>query len=360
MMSGPVKLFEELEVGALTLPNRVVMAPLTRSRADAERALGDLHAEYYAQRAGAGLIVSEATQISEQGIGYPATPGMHTDAQVAGWRKVTSAVHAAGGRIVAQLWHVGRISLPRYQPGGGPPVSASAVKPDGHAFTFEGMVPFVTPRALGLDEIAGVVSDYARAAARAKEAGFDGVEVHAANGYLIEQFLHTGTNRREDAYGGSVENRVRFLREVTEAVAGVWGADRVGVRVSPHSTGGGSSDADRKGTYGAAAAALEGLGVAYLHTLEPAEGVAPEDRVIGTLRENYSGVIIANAGYDAESGEALLRSGEADAIAYGRLFIANPDLPERFRQGAPLAEPDRATFYGGGAEGYTDYPRWEG
>ncbi len=355
-MSEPVKLFEELKVGALTLKNRVLMAPLTRSRADEERALGDLHAEYYAQRAGAGLIISEATQISQQGIGYPATPGMHTHAQVAGWKKVTAAVHEAGGQIVAQLWHVGRISLPRYQPGGGPPVSASAVKPDGDAFTFDGMVPFVTPRALEVDEIAEVVADYAHAARRAKEAGFDGIEVHAANGYLIEQFLHTGTNRREDGYGGSVENRVRFLREVTAAVVEIWGADRVGVRFSPHSTGGGSTDADRKETYGAAAAVLEELGVAYLHTLEPAEGVAPEDRIIGTLRQNYSGVIIANAGYDAASGEALLQSGEADAIAYGRLFIANPDLPERFRQGAPLNEPDRATFYGGGAEGYTDYP----
>ncbi len=359
-MSEPTELFKELKVGDLTLPNRVIMAPLTRSRADEERALGTLHAEYYAQRASAGLIVGEAAQISQQGIGYPDTPGLHTDAQVEGWRLVTDAVHEAGGLIFAQLWHVGRISLPRYQPGGGAPVSASAVKPDGNAFTFDGPVPFVTPRALELDELPGIVADYAAAARRAKDAGFDGVEVHAANGYLLEQFMHTGTNLREDEYGGAVENRVRLLREVTEAVVEVWGAGRVGVRVSPHSTGGGSHDEDRKETYGAAAKALDALGVAYLHTLEPAGGVAPEDRVIGTLRANYGGVIIANAGYDAETGEALLASGEADAIAYGRLFIANPDLPERFKRGAELNEPDPSTFYGGGAQGYTDYPTLQG
>lgn len=363
-------LLTPVQVGPYRLPNRMVMAPLTRNRAGEGNVPTDLMATYYRQRASAGLIVSEATQVAPEGLGYPHTPGIHTDAQVDGWQRVTSRVHAAGGRIFLQLWHVGRISHPDLQPEGRLPVAPSAVRPEGKAVTYEGPKPFQTPRALTTEEVAGVVEAYARGARNAYRAGFDGVEVHGANGYLIDQFLRDGTNRRSDRYGGPPEHRIRFLEEVVDAVAEVWGPERVGVRLSPMSGFNDMSDSDPLATFGAAADALGRRGLAYLHVVEPvgsrpppgerelSEGT-PGRRVVERIREGFGGVYVANNAYDRETGEAALRRGEADLIAYGRLFLANPDLPERFRVEAPLNEPDRESFYGGGAEGYVDYPTLE-
>jgi len=353
-------LFEPVQLGSLRLANRVVMAPLTRSRADAEGVPNRLMAEYYAQRASAGLIVAEGTNISPQARGYASTPGLYSPEQISGWREVTQAVHARGGKIFPQLWHVGRISHPSLQPGGVLPVAPSALCPIATAFTDEGFKACPTPRALRIDEIPDIVRQYAEAAGNALAAGFDGVEIHAANGYLIDQFLRDSTNQRTDAYGGSRENRARLLLEVAAAVAAVCGADRVGIRLSPlSSVNGADLDSDPAGTYGYAFEQLNGLGLAYIHVIE---GMTQGPREVHggfdlqLLRRSFKGCYIANNGYDLKLALHAREHNLADLIAFGRLFIANPDLVERLRHGAPLNVPDRSTFFGGGAAGYTDYP----
>ena len=364
-------LFESLTAGAMTLPNRIVMAPLTRSRSEQPGNLQTaMHAEYYAQRAGAGLIVSEATQISPEGQGYAWTPGIHTPEQVKRWRLVTDAVHAAGGRIVCQLWHVGAISHQVFQPDGGKPVSASAWQPDGEAFVGDlhpdgPTVRHPEARALELDEIPRLIEDYRHATRCACEAGFDGVEVHGANGYLIDQFLRSSTNKRDDRYGGSVENRTRLLDEVVQAVVETWEPGRVGVRLSPFGGAGGSRDDDPLTLYTAAAQLLSGRGLAYLHVIRPNDytggGSAGADgeAVLRSMHDAFEGVVIANAGFEAEEAAQWVEAGKADAIAFGRLFISNPDLPARISAGGPYNEAKQETFYGGGTEGYTDYPTLE-
>lgn len=351
-----MKLLEPFQLSPLTLNNRTVMAPLTRNRAK-DTVPQDMHVTYYEQRAGAGLIISEATQIAPMGQGYPDTPGIHNDEQVAAWKKVTDAVHGAGGHIYLQLWHVGRVSHSRYH-GGKVPVAPSAVKLEGNImypdFTYTGTDE--TPRALTLEEIPEVVEQYRVAAEHAKRAGFDGVEIHAANGYLIEQFLRTGTNKRTDAYGGSLENRLCFLKEVTEAVLTVWAAERVGVRLSPNNAEGSRGDADPVQTYTHAAKLLNAYKLAYLHAVEAEVG---KTKASSLLRNVYDGVLIVTGGQTKESGEALLQDDEADLIGYGKLYIANPDLATRFAQDATLNDWDNATFFGGGEEGYTDYPTLE-
>ena len=346
-------LLSPVQVGPYTLPNRMVMAPMTRNRAGAGEVPGDLAVTYYAQRASAGLLVTEGSQVSLQGIGYPNTPGIHTDAQVAGWRRVTDAVHERGGRIFLQLWHVGRISNPALQPAGALPVAPSAIAPEGTFRTVTGPQPYVTPRALELAEIPGVMAQFEDGARHALNAGFDGVEIHAANGYIIDQFLRDGSNHRTDAYGGPVESRARFLLEITEAVVGVWGADRVGVRLSPTSGFNGMSDSDPAATFGYTAGELRRFGLAYLHVIEP---VGTPNGVARLLRERFGSAFILNGGYNQETGNAALAAGAADLVSFGVLFLSNPDLPERFAEGAPLNEPDRKTFYIGGERGYIDYP----
>lgn len=363
MTKSTVTLFSPLQLGPYELPNRVVMAPLTRNRALAGDVPGPLNAKYYAQRASAGLIISEATQISRQGQGYPKTPGIYTQEQVAGWRLVTRAVHAQGGRIFLQLWHVGAISHSSFQPDGGVPVSPSGIAPHfGKVSTAGGeSVPFETPRALDAHEIPGIVEDYRRGAENALSAGFDGVEVHGANGYLLEQFLLGHSNRREDSYGGSIENRTRLLREVMDAVISVWGSERVGVRLSPWGRGY-SGEIDIVPLYTYVMRALANRNLAYLHLIEPhtREGSAPvpeEARSpLVTFRPFYPGVIVTAGGYTRDTAMAAVGSGLADAVAFGRIFIANPDLPRRLLENQPLNAYDRRTFYGGSDRGYTDYP----
>jgi N-ethylmaleimide reductase len=352
-------LFEPIQVGAIELRNRMVMAPLTRARAGVERIPNALMVEYYRQRASAGLIISEATHVSAQGIGWVETPGIHTDAQVQGWRHVTEAVHQEGGKIYLQLWHTGRASHPDFQVGGALPVSASAIAPIGDAHTPLGKKPYVTPRALETDEIPGVVQTYADATRRAQDAGFDGVEIHAANGYLIDQFLRDGSNHRTDGYGGSIANRLRFLQEVTEAVVAAWSANRVGVRLSPTNPFNDMKDSSSVATFSAAAELLNRYGLAYLHVLEalPGHFLAGEGEFVTPhLRQIFDGPLMVNGGYGRETGAEAIAQGEADLIAYGVPFIANPDLPERFRHNAPLNPPDPTTFYAPGQKGYTDYP----
>ena len=355
-MAAP-DLFTPIQIGPLALPNRVVMAPMTRNRAGAGNVPGALAADYYRQRASAGLIVTEATQVSPQGVGYPGTPGIHDDLQVAGWRRVTDAVHAAGGRIFLQLWHVGRISHPSLQPDGVLPVAPSAIAAKGDAFTASGPQPFVTPRALETAEIPGIVAQFQNGARLAQAAGFDGVEIHGANGYLIDQFLRDGTNHRTDRYGGNLQNRARFLLEVTEAVAGVWGPERVGVRLSPQSDFNDMHDSDPRATFGHAALALAPFGLAYLHIVEPV-GALPEGtpRLGPDLKEAFGGQLMVNGGYTRPLAEAALARGEADLVSFGSSFLANPDLPLRLARNAPLNAPEPATFYGGTERGYTDYP----
>jgi N-ethylmaleimide reductase len=359
-MNKTPTLFDPVQLGALALPSRIVMAPLTRCRAAEGNVPVALNAEYYRQRASAGMIIAEATSVSPQGFGYPNTPGIFTAAQVAGWRGVTSAVHAAGGRILLQLWHVGRISHPSYQPDGGLPVAPSAIKPQGKIFTGTAMEDYVAPRALERSEIPGVIAEYVHGARLAKEAGFDGVEIHNANGYLLDQFLRDGTNRRGDDYGGSVQNRVRLTLEVTEAVVGVWGADRVGIRLSPGGVFNDMHDSDPLETFGHVLKELDSMRLAYAHVTRVTaqdvahgakEGVGPRE-----LRPHYRGNIVSAGGFTRESGERALAEGWADAIAFGVPFLANPDLPERLRRHAALNVPDEATFYAPGPEGYTDYP----
>lgn len=354
-------LFSPVRLGSLTLKNRITMAPLTRCRAGAGDVPLEMHAKYYAQRAGAGLIISEATNISPQGKGYAWTPGIFTPEQVAGWRVVSDAVHAAGGLIFCQLWHVGRISHNDVQQGGGLPVSASAIKPRVKAFTETGFKECPTPRPLGTAEIAQVVADYAHAATCAKEAGFDGVELHAANGYLIDQFLRSKTNYRTDSYGGTLENRTRLLREATEALLRVWDADRVGVRLAPVSHANDVEDADPTRTFHRAVEILDQLGVGYIHIVE-GETIGPRNLQgfdFPALRRAFRGLYMANNGYTKELALEARAADAADLIAFGRPWMGNPDLVERLRLDAPLTDAPRATWYGGGEAGYTDWPVYQ-
>lgn len=345
-------LLAPLQLGDLHLPNRVVMAPLTRARAvGADRVPNALMARHYAQRAGFGLILSEATAVTPQGVGYADTPGLWSEAQVEGWRGVTEAVHAAGGRIVAQLWHVGRISDPVFLEGG-LPVAPSAVAPAGEVSLVRPKRPYVTPRALALDELPGIVAAYRQGAENARRAGFDGVEIHAANGYLIDQFLQDRSNQRTDAYGGPIENRMRLLLEIVDAAIEVWGAGRVGVHLAPRGDAHDMGDSDPQALFTQVARELGRRGVAFLCLREHLGA----GRLLPVIRETFGGAVIANEGLDPDSAEALLGRGEAEAVAFGRLAIANPDLVERIRQGAALNRPDPSTFYGGGETGYTDYP----
>ena len=346
-------LFDPVRIGDLELPNRIVMAPMTRNRSPGTVPTA-LNAQYYRQRASAGLIISEASQVSPQGVGYPNTPGIHEDAQVEGWRQVTDAVHGAGGRIFIQLWHVGRISHPSLQPDGALPVAPSALRPEGQAFTYEGPKDYVTPRALDAGEIPGIIEAYARATRNARDAGFDGVEIHAANGYLIDQFLRSGSNRREDGYGGCVANRARFLLEVTDAVATAWDPARVGVRLSPCGGFNSMRDDDPAETFTYAARALGERALAYVHVIELVETDNTFD--FRAIRDAFGGPYMANGAYDLEKATRVLEDGRADCVSFGMPFIANPDLPARLEEGAPLAEADQATFYGGDEKGYTDYP----
>jgi N-ethylmaleimide reductase len=363
-------LFQPYRLGPFKLPHRIVMAPLTRSRArQPGNVPSPLAACYYAQRASAALIVSEATQVSMQGQGYAWTPGIHSREQVEGWRQVTKAVHQANGLIFNQLWHVGRISHPALQPDNMLPVAPSAIIPDGKAFIEnergEGeLVPFVRPRALTIEEIPYVVAQYVRAARNAQAADFDGVEIHAANGYLLDQFIETGTNRRTDTYGGPVENRTRLLFEIAEALTPVWGPDRIGVRLSPLGKMNDIHDDNPEATFGYTAERLSDYGLAYFHIVNPAleqmeSGKEPDPQALGMvklIRKNYKGTLIVAGGFQADSAARWLREGNADLIAFGRKFIANPDLPERLRIGAPFNVDDPTTYYGGGEKGYTDYP----
>lgn len=344
-------LLSPIQIGAWKLPNRLIMAPLTRCRASDGRVPNAMMAEYYAQRATAGLIISEATSITPMGVGYPDTPGIWSDDQVEGWKLVTEAVHEAGGRIILQLWHVGRVSDPVYLDGE-LPVAPSAIAPKGHVSLIRPEKAFVTPRALETDEIPGVIEAYRKGAENAKRAGFDGVEIHGANGYLLDQFLQDSTNVRTDEYGGSIENRARLMLEVVDAVTGVWGADRVGLHLAPRCDSHGMGDSDPAATFGYIARETGRRKLAFLFAREGLE----EPRIGPQMKEAFGGVFIANQQLTQEDGETLLAAGEADAISWGQQFIANPDLVRRFAEGAELNEPNPATYYGDGPEGYTDYP----
>jgi N-ethylmaleimide reductase len=352
-----IDLFSPISLGDLKLPNRVIMAPLTRNRAampgNVPRAM---NATYYAQRSSAGLIISEAAQVSPEGIGYPATPGLHSEEQVQGWRAVNDAVHANGGRMFAQLWYCGRISHPDLLPDRQQPVSASAIRPEGDAITFEGLKPFVEPRALRTDEIPGIVDQYRQAAECAREAGFDGVEVHSANGYLLDQFLRDGSNRRDDRYGGSLENRSRLLMEVLTAVLEIWGHSQVGVRISPENHFNDIRDSDPQATFNFVAQALSGKGLGYLHVVEGDMISGERSLDYRQIRDSFDGRYMANCGYDKARAQTAIARGDADMVSFGQLFIANPDLVQRFKTDAGLNAPDPDTFYGGDEKGYTDYP----
>ncbi len=350
-------LLKPYDLSGLELPNRIVMAPMTRNRAEG-RVPNELMARYYAQRASAGLIVSEGTQVSALGQGYQETPGIYADEHREGWRLVTEAVHRAGGRIFAQLWHVGRVSHSYYH--GQTPVAPSAIPPSGKAYTPEGLLPYETPRALSTAEVREVVEQFRNAANLAREAGFDGVEIHGANGYLLDQFLQSGANRRDDPYGGPVENRARLLLEVTEAVVGEWPDGRTGVRLSPGGATNGIFDGDPVATFSYAAEALNRFPLAYLHVVEGPVGTAgPDDHAVcatDLVRPLFYGTLISTGGYTPESAERALDKGSADLIGFGRLFLANPDLPRRIALAALMNEPDRQTFYSPGPHGYVDYP----
>ena len=354
-----VSLFDPIKLGAIEAPNRIVMAPLTRGRAGPGFVPNDLARDYYRQRASAGLIISEATGISQEGLGWPSAPGLWTDAQVEGWKPVTDAVHEAGGRIVAQLWHMGRLVHSVFNDGK-PPVSASATVGEGRAHTPVGRMDLETARPLEIHEIPRVIADYAHAAENAKKAGFDGVQLHGANGYLIDQFLRDGSNLRDDDYGGSVENRIRLLSEVTEALIGIWGAGRVSVRLSPNGATQGVDDSAPEKLFPAAAAALDALGIGFLELREPGPdgtfGKTDVPKQSPAIRAAFKGPLILNSDYNVELAEEALASGLADAIAFGRPFIGNPDLVERIRAGAAWAADNPQTWYAPGPEGYTDYP----
>jgi 2,4-dienoyl-CoA reductase-like NADH-dependent reductase (Old Yellow Enzyme family) len=347
-------LFDPLHVGDLTLANRIIMAPLTRQRAGDVRVPNALMAQYYEERASAGLILSEATAVTPQGVGYAATPGIWSQEQVEGWKLVTNAVHAKGGKIFLQLWHVGRVSDPVFL-NGDLPVAPSAVAPQGHVSLVRPQRPYVTPRALEAAEIPGIIEAFRRGAENAKAAGFDGVEIHAANGYLLDQFLQDSTNQRTDEWGGSVENRARLILDITDACIDVWGANRVGVHLAPRGDAHTMGDSDPAATFGYLARELGKRKIAFLFARES----LGDDRIGHLLKKEFGGIYIANEKFTKETAQQALDSGEADAIAWGKLFIANPDLPKRFEIDAPLNEPNPATFYAEGAEGYTDYPALE-
>jgi N-ethylmaleimide reductase len=358
-MSNSTKLFEPYQLGPLTLPNRLVMAPLTRNRAVPPGMVpSPLAVEYYGQRASAGLLITEASQVSQQGQGYQDTPGIYSKEQIAGWRKVTDRVHEKGGRIFIQLWHVGRISHTSLQPNGGEPVAPSAVRAKGKTFVGGAFVEISEPRALELSEIPGIIDDFKRGAANALEAGFDGVEIHGANGYLLDQFAKDGANKRTDAYGGGIENRAKLMLEVSKAVSAEAGANRTGIRISPVTPANDISDSNPQPLFDHIVDGLNALKLVYLHVVEGATGgprdIAPFD--YASLRKRFGGAYVANNGYDVELAVKTLAAGAADLIAFGKPFISNPDLVERLKKGAPLNEWDKATFYGGGAKGYTDYP----
>lgn len=350
-------LFSPIQIGPYRLPNRIIMAPLTRMRAP-ESIPTELMLRYYCQRVSAGLIISEATAISPQGIGYPAIPGIYNDVQIKAWKKITEAVHAKGGRIFLQLWHVGRISHPDFH-NGELPVAPSAIAPKGEAVTYKGMQPFITPRALNINEMPAIVDQYRTAAKNALAAGFDGVEIHSANGYLLDQFLRDGTNQRKDSYGGELENRCRLLLEVVAAVTRVWGAERVGVRLSPSGTLHDISDSAPEKLFVYVLGQLNRFDLAYLHIVDALEAdIRHGAKVVdlAVLRRAYLGTLIICGGYDYTRSSYVLAHELADAVAFGQLYIANPDLVERFKLNAPLNTPDPATFYGGDEKGYTDYP----
>lgn len=353
-MSHP--LYSTFALGDLSLPNRMVLAPMTRNRASGDGVPSGLMVEHYRQRASAGLIIAESAPVSAQGVGYPHTPGLFTSAQVAGWLRVVNAVHSAGGRIFAQLQHCGRISHPSHQANGARPVGPSAIRPRGHAVTATGFQSFETPRMLETQEISDVVEQFRQGAVHAREAGFDGVEVHGANGYLIDQFLRDGSNRRDDAYGGSIDKRLRFLQEVLDAVTSVFPAARVGLRLTPENSFNDMSDSDPQGHFERTVAAVAGRGLAYLHLLEGDMTGAVRDIDYRRLRGLFGGPYIANNGSDKARAEAAITEGVADLIAFGTAFLANPDLVRRYRDGLLLNKVDPSTFYGGDATGYTDYP----
>ncbi|ADM09483.1 GTN reductase [Parvularcula bermudensis HTCC2503] len=351
-------LFEPLKLGQLELPNRILMAPLTRNRAHADGTPKEMAATYYSQRASAGLIISEATQISPMGKGYIDTPGIYEDRHVEGWKAVTDAVHEKGGRIICQLWHVGRISHTSLLPDGAQPHAPSAIAADAQTFTPNGFEPTSEPKAMTTDDIKRTVDDYAHAAKQALAAGFDGVEVHAANGYLLDQFIRDKSNKREDAYGGSVENRLRFLREVLDGVTAAIGADRTGIRLSPLGTFNDISDSDPETTFSEAVALLNPYGLAYCHFLERFGGDVPDTdlETLGRISSGFDGPYIANGNFDAEEAARWIAKERCDAVTFGKLFIANPDLPKRLALGAALNDWNQDTFYGGGEERYIDYP----
>lgn len=358
-MSTPTKLLEPYKLGPITLPNRLVMAPLTRNRAVPPGMVpSPLAVDYYGQRASAGLLITEASQVSQQGQGYQDTPGIYSKEQIAGWRKVTDRVHERGGRIFIQLWHVGRISHASLQVGGGAPVAPSAIRAKGKTFVKGTFTDISEPRALELSEIPGIIESFRLAAANANEAGFDGVEIHGANGYLLDQFAKDGTNKRTDAYGGSIENRARLMLEIAKVVTAEAGAERTGIRISPVTPANDISDSNPQPLFDHIVDGLDALRLIYMHVIEGATGgprdIAPFD--YASLRKRFRGAYVANNGYDFELANKVLAAGSADLIAFGKPFISNPDLVERLRGGAPLNEWDKATFYGGGAKGYTDYP----
>jgi N-ethylmaleimide reductase len=358
-MSTPTKLFEPFKLGPITLPNRAVMAPLTRNRAVPPGMVpSPLAVDYYGQRASAGLLITEASQVSQQGQGYQDTPGIYSKEQVAGWRRVTDRVHERKGRIFIQLWHVGRISHTSLQADGGAPVGPSAIRAKGKTFIGGTFADISEPRALKLNEIPGIIDGFKRAASNALEAGFDGVEIHGANGYLLDQFAKDGANKRTDAYGGSIENRARLMLEVSKVVASEVGAERAGIRISPVTPANDISDSNPQALFDYIVDELEALKLVYIHVIEGATG-GPRDNApfdYASLRRRFKRAYIANNGYDLELANEVLAANAADLIAFGKPFIANPDLVERLKKGAPLNAPDKATFYGGGAKGYTDYP----
>lgn len=352
----PADLFEPFHLGDLTLANRLVMAPMTRNRADADGLVQPINGAYYAQRASAGLLISESSPVSAAAVGYPFTPGLYTDAQASSWRLVTDAVHASNGLIFAQLQHCGRISHPSLLPDRALPVAPSALRPAGQAVTYTGMQDFVTPRALATSEVPDIVGQFQRAAAMARAAGFDGVEVHGANGYIIDQFLRDGSNHRTDAYGGNPQNRLRLLNEILDAVCAVWPAHRVGVRLTPENSFNAMSDSAPQAHFGYFLEQLSPRGLAYLHVLEGDMMTKSSALDYRLLRSKFTGPYIANNGYDLARAQAAVRSGAADLVAFGVPFLANPDLVHRYRDALPLNAADPSTFYGGGEAGYTDYP----
>lgn len=352
-------LFESFQLGDMTLSNRMVMAPMTRNRANENNAIKPMTVTYYQQRASAGLIITEASQVSPEGVGYPATPGIYNEEQVTTWRQVTDTVHAAGGHIYIQLWYCGRISHPSLLPANANPVAPSAIRPEGQAFTYSGLQDFVTPRALETSEIEPIIMQYKHAAEMAKRAGFDGIEVHAANGYLIDQFLRDGSNQRSDTYGGSVANRMRLLNEVLDAVCTVWPASRVGVRLSPENGFNSMSDSDPKTHFAYFVEQLSPRKLAYLHVLEGDMMTKQSSLDYRALRARFNGIYIANNSYDLARAQAAISEGAADLVAFGIPFLANPDLVSRLQNGLPLNEADQTTFYGGNETGYIDYPFYQ-